>query len=511
MLWLAQGSGDLNTGAVLHPGPSLGFVRGIRSLLPFAAANLALAIIIFKLARHRSQGTLFFGPLGLSVLYGGVGVFASFLSPNGLAALYWAAAYLSVPVVLWAIAWGPAALVRLQRLVNITWMFIVLLTVLLFAIALLELNLGKLLANPSALLTCEREATGQWTRLTSGLVRSTGVGRYAAIAGIVALGGLWQGSWRIPWGLVLVGSLIMLLFTSSRTAIIGFAVAVPFVVFLSGGKKALIGGAATVVIMVPIFWTTGVHNTFLDSCIFRVPLPDAGSATAQVPAVPPPQDGTTQPDPDSTDPPPQDGTTQPDPDSTDPPPQDGTTQPDQDSTVTPLQGGTAQTQESASIREEESPDDTKPSRISEKFRTLTGRTAVWKEALKLFEDSPLLGRGFHADRLLLNAHTHNSYVHALLQTGILGTLPFVASLMFGWFLILKALRNLNRFTVVHKHIIIQTSGLMAFLSFRTITESTGAFFGIDWLLLAPLLLYLQVVNRDGSTPPDQAMQATVQK
>ena len=128
MLWLAQGSGDLNTGAVLHPGPSLGFVRGIRSLLPFAAANLALAIIIFKLARHRSQGTLFFGPLGLSVLYGGVGVFASFLSPNGLAALYWAAAYLSVPVVLWAIAWGPAALVRLQRLVNITWMFIVLLT-----------------------------------------------------------------------------------------------------------------------------------------------------------------------------------------------------------------------------------------------------------------------------------------------------------------------------------------------------------------------------------------------
>ena len=88
MLWLAQGSGDLNTGAVLHPGPSLGFVRGIRSLLPFAAANLALAIIIFKLARHRSQGTLFFGPLGLSVLYGGVGVFASFLSPNGLAALH---------------------------------------------------------------------------------------------------------------------------------------------------------------------------------------------------------------------------------------------------------------------------------------------------------------------------------------------------------------------------------------------------------------------------------------
>ena len=577
MLWLAQGTGDLNVRAILHPGPSRSFLDAVRSLLPFAAANVALTIIIFGLYRQRSQNVLFFGPLGLTVLYGCAGVVASFLSPNGTAALYWAAAYISVPVVLWAIVWGPDALDRLQRLVNITWLFVVLFTVLLFFIALIELNLATLLAHPSELLNCDQKAAGDWNRLTSGLIRSTGVGRYAAIAGIVALGGLWRKSWRPVWVPVLVVSLILLLFTGSRTAMIGFAVAVPFIIFLSGGKKALIASAATAVILVPIFWATGIHDTFLNNCIFRSTRVVISDTTVKNPAGPSTIGGANLPTEVPTGPSTPGGANLPTEVPTGPSTPGGANLPTQVPTRVSTPGGaslptrvstgpsnpdaithptlvpsgptapdeptpsaqgsvsgqplstpassdgaqalaqpqTTQTPAtqtgtgSASILKGESSDESKGRRVPASFRSLTGRTTVWKEALNIFKDSPVLGRGFHADRLLLNTHTHNSYVHALLQTGILGALPFMASLLFGWFLVYKAIRNLAHFTVAHRYLIIQSSAMLAFLTIRTITESTGAFFGIDWLLLCPLLLYLQVVNRDGAYPQHQKLQAAV--
>jgi Zn-dependent protease with chaperone function len=48
---------------------------------------------------------------------------------------------------------------------------------------------------------------------------------------------------------------------------------------------------------------------------------------------------------------------------------------------------------------------------------------------------------------------------------------------------------------VHKHLVIQVAGVMVFLFLRSLFESTGAFFGVDWIILAPLLMYLQIVNR----------------
>jgi O-antigen ligase len=114
--------------------------------------------------------------------------------------------------------------------------------------------------------------------------------------------------------------------------------------------------------------------------------------------------------------------------------------------------------------------------------------------LETFTRSPLLGYGFHADRLKLGQHMHNSFLHAMLQTGLVGIIPFVGALLWGWVLLVKALRNLPRLPGSHKHLVIQTAGVLAFLTLRSIPESTGAFFGVDWLLLAPLLLYLQVAN-----------------
>jgi O-antigen ligase len=114
--------------------------------------------------------------------------------------------------------------------------------------------------------------------------------------------------------------------------------------------------------------------------------------------------------------------------------------------------------------------------------------------LKLLKDSPFLGFGFHADRLILGTHMHNAFLHALFQTGIIGTIPFMGSLIFGWVLLFRAARKLALFPLPHKHLVIQSGGILAFLTIRAFPESTGAFFGIDWLILAPLLLYLHLVN-----------------
>ena len=119
---------------------------------------------------------------------------------------------------------------------------------------------------------------------------------------------------------------------------------------------------------------------------------------------------------------------------------------------------------------------------------------VWVDGLRLLKESPLIGYGFNADRLLLNTHMHNSLMQALVQTGLLGTLLFISAMLMGWVLLLKSLRNLGRLPSEQKHLVIQAGGILAFLTVRSFPESTGAFFGVDWLILAPILLYLYTVN-----------------
>jgi len=142
--------------------------------------------------------------------------------------------------------------------------------------------------------------------------------------------------------------------------------------------------------------------------------------------------------------------------------------------------------------------------IPKKFFTFSGRTQVWRKALDLSMDSPFLGYGFQADRYLLNTHAHNSFIHSLLQTGIVGTVPFLAGLLLAWLLLLRASLNMCLFSNDQKSMFIQIGGMVLFLSVRAIYESTGAFFGVDWLLLGPILLYLQAINFQSAMGPQAA-------
>ena len=463
-------------------------IHGLRAVSPFVAAILATTFILFQVYRKEPRRFGFFSPLGLAAVYGLVGLFATILSPDSTVAFRWAVLYLSVPLVLWAIAWQTDALARVQQVLDVTWFCVILIALALFAVALIYLDLFDVLRDPRLILECR---SGNWYGFTSGGLRDTGVGRYAAIAAIIATTGVLQRKWWPILAPVFVVTVLLLLFTGARGSMAGFAVAAPFAALLYSGKKTVAVGAIALVVFVPLFWATGSHSIFYENCILsgqvtRTPKP-------QVPQLP--VGGTPTPTPIPTPtkiaepalpPPPKTNTP-------------GVTTGPSTAVVaqTPVPTPTKVNSSGTSKHGAYVPDSVPPTRVPDRpdFFTFTGRTSVWDESFELFKDSPLLGYGFHADRIILEAHVHNSLLHSLLQTGVLGTIPFLAALAFGWILFIMIFREREGLTSNQRHLLIQAGAVLAFLTVRTFPESTGAFFGVDWLLLAPILLYLNLLFR----------------
>ena len=100
LLWLGLFNLDVFI-TFFNPGTNKALLVQSREVFPMATAGLAAAIILFKASRQPVHGSLFKGPLGLAAVYGVVGIFSSLLSPDGTGALYWALAYISVPLVIW--------------------------------------------------------------------------------------------------------------------------------------------------------------------------------------------------------------------------------------------------------------------------------------------------------------------------------------------------------------------------------------------------------------------------
>ena len=464
---------------IASPRSFFDFLYGVQSSLPLVTTFLAVAFMLFKNSGRLPKSSLFLGPLGLTLAYGLVGVIATTLSPDRSVAIYWSISYLSVPLVLWAIVTGPDPLDSVYRLVNLTLLIVISAAAIFFVFALIKLNLGSFLVHPGDWLECTQQG---WYLKSSKFIRETGVGRYAAITGIVALVRIWHPPWRIFWTIVLLASVVLLLHTTARTSFVGFLVAVPVVIFLSHGQKAVLVSAIAAVALIPIFWLTGIHDDFIDNCILRsekpptliAEQPDLSSAalirslptTVRLPIFTRSNQALAS-----------------------------SGQPGLGSIVSP------QTQGRPILPNFATATSTVPidaivvdtGRIPSGFFNLTGRTAVWFDGLDLFGKSPWLGNGFQADRLLLGAHAHNFLIQALVQTGLLGTIPFILGLALAWILLLRSLSRITLFVGKHKILLIQTAGILTFLSVRSITESTGAFFSVDWLILAPHLLYIQVL------------------
>jgi O-antigen ligase len=121
---------------------------------------------------------------------------------------------------------------------------------------------------------------------------------------------------------------------------------------------------------------------------------------------------------------------------------------------------------------------------------LSGRGGTWAMALGEIGRSPFLGWGFNADRLLLNKEQmHNSYLHALIQTGVVGALCFFTALASLWLIVFRSglCRSFRRRGGADRGFVLESILIMAFLTSRSFFESTAAFFGVDLLLVLPAM------------------------
>jgi len=463
----------------------------LRGTGPLWAASFSILLIIWNIVRKNPSGFKLFSPLSLTFAYGLVGIFSSLaFSPRIEISVYWAAVYVSVPVVLWGTTWGPEALKVSQRIINMNWVVVFVITTLLFIIGMVYVDLGSEIWRPSTWVECNLYNT--WYQDTDETLRPTGVGRFAAIAALIAMSQAWKGSHRAVWILIFAAAVLLLFTSGARTAIVGFfAGAVVISAFYEGRRGLLYGGIAALV-LVPTMWLTGSADTFASSCF------TSRVVNVQIPEPPEPPVAVAPTVPDDQQP---SGTTTAVPakpvisDSG-----DYSFGPD----IVVLLNEFTEEQGAALAPEPEravTGQDRVGTTVFEKLPllTLTGRIFVWEDGLELIKDRPLLGYGFHADRLVLREHMHNTYLHGVLQTGLIGALPLIIGLVLTWILFLKAVLKLSRLTVAHRHSVILVGGVLALFSVRTIPESTGALFGVDWLLLAPLLLYLELLTRNETT------------
>jgi O-antigen ligase len=130
----------------------------------------------------------------------------------------------------------------------------------------------------------------------------------------------------------------------------------------------------------------------------------------------------------------------------------------------------------------------------QEFFTMTGRTRTYEHGIAAFEEAPFFGRGQWADRTVINEHVHNSFLQALLNSGIFGTIPYVASWVTGWLLYYKLQkRNARRIPEDRLHLL-ECGTVMMFFTFRAIPETTTASFAVDLLVMVAVYVYLEALS-----------------
>jgi len=316
-------------------------------------------------------------------LYAIVGLIASLLSPQGFDAAYWSLLYLSVPLTGLLLTSAGESLEEAKYLLNTNWIIAFLFV---FYLSLGPLR-SYILGNPLP----------QFYMFPGGVARITqnGVGRYAAVAVLIALSRFRQYQSkrnRIFWFFMLAFSLNLLSLSQSRAALLGFA-----------------GGTAVILFSLQFNWVA------FFAPIFAFVIYLSGF----------------------------------------------------------LWGSRGSLQE---------------------LFSLTGRVSgQWIPGIHLFEESPFVGFGFQADRIMLEGtHMHNAFIHSLLQSGILGAGFFIAAIYGIWFTVFKnkLIKKSADISNPDNIILSESLAIVLFFTLRSFFESTAAFYGADLFFLVPALLYI---------------------
>jgi len=130
----------------------------------------------------------------------------------------------------------------------------------------------------------------------------------------------------------------------------------------------------------------------------------------------------------------------------------------------------------------------------DEFLSMTGRTRSYQHGVAAFEDAPLFGYGQWADRLIIYEHVHNSYLSALLNSGVVGSVPYLLSWVAGWALFFKLQKRRKRVSPLDRMCLIECGTVMMFFTVRSIPETTSAEFGVDLLVMVAVYVYMEVLS-----------------
>jgi N-acetylglucosaminyldiphosphoundecaprenol N-acetyl-beta-D-mannosaminyltransferase len=478
-LWLciwATYNTDINRFFTLgFPHNILDLIHGLRSLLPFLALILS-TIILFK--NRPLSKKIFATPLGLLSIFTIVGIFSSIFSQNPFMAFYWGFLYGSVILVLLTILENKDLL---KKIIKINWVIAGILALGLTLFFLIQPGAVKSLTF-NFLICSQRpyEGLGNIGAAinTFGMAgtRPTGLGRYAGLVAITAFVSFCFTKNRLKfiWFLTFIIFLGILFFSKGKTEIIGFIVAIVFTVFASNKlKPSFILGTILIILLsgfiifynIPCTNTINVINFTTPKTVVLTVAPKCATVVASkiiVPVIAPKSVASVV----------------------------------APKSVTTSKCATAITNLPKSVANttvKSAPEPLKLKNIKS-FSTLSGRTnGVWSDAWHLFLSNPLVGYGFQADRFSLNGqHAHNSMLHALIQAGILGTIPFVLAFILIFFILLRLFKN-PKIEKQERNFLIMLSSVLVFFTVRSITESV-AFFSADWLLVAPIIAYIQCLD-----------------
>jgi hypothetical protein len=394
MLWAGYNTGPYYFLDPSFPADTRELIHGVRAFFPILAAWLALMLM---LVRGGMKTPAIMGPLGLFSFFTIIGLGSSFLLPAEQAwqAVWWGVAFGAPAAILVLVLTDPQPEYAMKNLLTLSWVIDIAVMV---AIILALPVIGGPSFVPGEGRALHRGGTFVVNEF-AGMAgpRSTGLGRYAGVAALAALGRLGQvrGWVRLFWAIVLPASLYVLVVARGRTEILAF---------IAGGFVILALRRMSRLVM--LSW--GIVATWLLA--------------------------------------------------------------------------------TGSFFERFWQYATKGGRFDP---TLTGRTITWRQGWEVFNTSPWVGLGFQADRWFLPGaqHIHNGLLHALLQSGLMGTAAFVAAFAVA----LAFMVRLYWLSPESRRLPLaaEVPGILIFFTIMNATEST-AYFSANWMLLAPAIAYLQL-------------------
>ena len=240
LLWLS-----INTGPWVFretPQSRLEWLHAIRAAFPILVLVMAGYHLLAARALHPPVKLP--RVISLCAFYGVVGLAACLMWPASdqwpalLGPLYWAAAYLSVIVVLRAALQGPDGLRQITHLNRLAWLMAGA-----FFLGIVLVARGALIEG-RGLEASGYEVTGRLPSVAGmPMARASGISRFAAVPGIVCFVLMLRrrGAERVLWGAGAAASAVFIYWMQSRGTMLGFSAALVFALLTAGHRTRHLG------------------------------------------------------------------------------------------------------------------------------------------------------------------------------------------------------------------------------------------------------------------------------